>query len=329
MARRNAAGPKPPSLGFAFPMPNPAGADPVDPLEAEAAAILHDQRIANRVRIFAPGALQSGVQAGAAIPAQAGIPTVIPQPASLGDAVNAASGISQMHREVAQTAMENAEIERERRQEAELSAGAMADAARKDEENKWSAIHALTNSFNERIDKLMEAQHAAELAAKDSEAARIAAEIKANADRIEAALQADRDRLTAELAAAKAKNAALAQRPTMQDMMVRAIQNPDDPELAPFRQVFSQGPRPQSPQERWAHGYVDEELAAKRDQRLMRRQRHLRFMSLSRNADALVGELRQHIPRFASGTPRGLGQNGVADDFPDEPDGAEGEPVNA
>lgn len=305
------------SVGFRYIPPTPRAADAAG-VDGEFAAWVRQRRQADMMRQM-EGA---GGPAGGTVPA--GQPQIVPQPSTLTEAVTSAVGIAGLHREATKTALELVQDERDRRQEAEASVGTAADAARKDESDKWQHFTDLSDKFSARIEQLSAEQHAAALAAKDSEAGRIAAQMKADNDRTVAALGAEKERLERELAAEKARTAALAQRPTYESLVVDAIANPDDPKLETLRRVLvPDGQRQLSPEEKWRHGYVDERLQGLREERLMKRQRHLRFMGLSRNVDGLIQEGRAHLPRLLGG-PRGVDRHGVGASFDEGNQGDEG-----
>lgn len=240
-----------------------------------------------------------------------------PQPTSLPEAVNAAVGISKLHEGAAQTAMQMAETERQRRMEAEQSRGAAAAAAADEEASKWDALTQMQNSFREEMGAMRSELHQAQIAQKDSEAARLVAEMKAHAEKVEAAIKAEKERVESELARTRAENAALRQRPTLQELQVRAIQNPDDPELAPFRQVY--GNRGESIDE-WARKeQLSRHFRSQDAEERRKEERHRSGLRLRRNLDGLFGEARGALGRFTPGQPRGLDLNGVSADFPDDP----------
>lgn len=327
MPSNRSRGPRPPSLGFAAPPPAPKTGDG-GTFDAELAQWIRQRRKVDMVRQLEVGA----VPGGAGVPVSPGIPQVMPQPASLTEAMHVATGLSTLGTNAAKTAMDVADLERQRRIDAEQDAGDAAAAARADEAAKWDAITKMGDRFNERIEKLTEAQHTAELAAKDSEAARIAASMKADADRMVAAVTQEKERVERELASAKATVAQLAQRPTYEGIVAKALTNPDDPELETLRRVLvPDANRPLTPQEKWAHGYVEERLQSEREGRLMKRARHIRAMSLMRHLDGLATEGRGALRGLLPGGPRGLARNGVDPTFGDEgqdaPEG--GEPQGA
>ncbi len=306
--------PRPPSVGFRYAPPPPAPREHAgtDGVSVEVARWVRQRRELDMVRQMEGGSAASASGVPGAV---GGPPQVMPGPASITEAVNAASGISQIHREAAQTALEQAEQERLRRQEAEESVGSAAEAARKDEANRWQAITDMTNTLRAEITSIREESHQAQLAAKESEAARIAAQMKADADRITAALTAERDRLAAELEREKARVAQLAQRPTVQDMMVRAMQNPSDPDLAVFRQVYGthQG---ESFEEWWRKEQAKRMLNSQDAEERRREENHRAGLRLKRHLSDGLAEARGHLGRLA-GPARGIDRHGVSADFDD------------
>lgn len=317
-SRRSGKG-KPPSVGFRSPA-TPLGVrrQPADPADAEFSLWLRQSRmadIANRIR----GGASVGVGAAVPVPQQG---QAIPSPTSVGEAVNAAVGISKLHKDAAETAMQQAEAADKRRIEAEQRAGAQAAAAAEEEADKWSAMTELTSGFREEMSKMRQELHQAQLEAKDSEAARLVAEMKAHADKIESSLSAERDRLAAELARERARSEALARRPTVQDMYIKAIQNPNDPELAPFRQMFGQQGG-ESFEEWWRKEQAKRHLRGQDNEEQRKWENHRAGLRIKRRLGDLAEHgatlVRDHGSKFIGGGPRGIDTNGVSSDFPDDP----------
>ncbi len=304
-------------LGFAYTPPPLSRGGAADPVESEYAAWIRQRRQQELVRQMEG---TSGVPQGVAIAfPQPSAP--LPAPTSVGEAVNAAVGISKLHKDAAETAMQQAEAADKRRIEAEQRAGALAAAAAEEESEKWSMMTELTNSFREELSTLRAEAHQARLEAKDSEAARMVAEMKAHADKIELSLSAERDRLAAELARERARSEALARRPTVQDMYIKAIQNPNDPELAPFRQMFGQQGG-ESFDEWWRKEQAKRHLRRQDADDRRTEDMHRANLRIRRRLGDLAehgaGVLREYGGKALAAQSRGIDTNGIASAFPDD-----------
>ena len=279
------------------------------PVEADEA----DREVAKTLRtlrtgVLARSLLQPLMQAGEA-----------PGPERHSDVIDAAKTVADLSHTMAETYRESAEMERQRREEAEQSIGAAIEQARREEADKWEHVMALFKTHTEAVSDLQRELMAERLAALEKRMEALLEHERQETARLLAQKDADIARIQAEsnerIAQAQREAEAERQRLKQEFEYRQTIENLQR-DLTAAR---SAGTRPEDAylqayyrtHERLMDLSVDEKLEDIRDKR-EKRQRQQQFMDrLESRLDDALELVRRGISAAAQTPPPGLPRNGL------------------
>jgi hypothetical protein len=233
--RRGGTVPSYGTYGFMAPVVRPRavdgpGAEPAgDPLKRKLAETLDALETEARVRTVTA---MAGHSAGGA-PAPAA-----PAASSLTEAMSAVSEAARVHKDAADTALQLAESERERRMEAEDRVGSALQEGQKLELERQKLQAEMMKPVQEELQALRKERQDLAIAQEQSKAEKLVAETRANLEQMLRIREQERDQAKAQAAAAQAEVVQLKQRETVDDLYRLALENPDDPRLDRARRIL-------------------------------------------------------------------------------------------
>lgn len=160
-------------------------------------------------------------------------PPPAPQPTSATEMMALAQGAASIHQGAAETALAQAEQERQRRAEAEENAAGQASYARQDEASKWAIVMKMTETQNDTILAMMERLSTQAAAAREAQYTQQLAAINEKLDAYSAAHKAElatTERLHAADLTAKEKEAAWALEKLKLEHALAAAPRSDSPQ---------------------------------------------------------------------------------------------------
>jgi hypothetical protein len=257
-----------------------------------------------------------------------GAPTLVPQPASLSDAVNAATGIVSIHKGAADTALQMADAERDRRIEAEERAGNAFAQGEAEADGRWKAMQAMVAPLQAKLDSMMERGHQAELEAKE---AGFKAELANLNAKLDAVLRAKDAEIAAQKAIAEKLGAQveeLKQRETLDGFIGKAIAGGEiDPrKVEMLRRLFGWDQQAaltpeQEASRAWLTGQVQHRLTALKNEEERRDVTHQEVVQLIGEGRQVLSALRGVLGPLLSRSVAGgrLPGSVVPAAFPDPP----------
>lgn len=277
-----------PPLGLGIYLPPPPSAAAVeDPI---------DEELRKAIR-RAGGAAALARIAGGADPAA--VVQHVPQPTSVQDVIALEREARETTKDARQAAMETAEAERERRVEAEQRAAGSYEAGQQEAENRWAAIVEMQNGFHGTVMGMFEKLSAQQVAAAQSDAARIAAEMKASNDATVAAMKAEIDKRDGIIATQQQHIEALKGRKTIEEVAAERLAAGDlsHPAVRAFLPQQPPAPQGESTQEQLNKGMVPIILEDEAEKR--RLQREVQASEVRRN-DQIGQAVAQAAPLLRS-----------------------------
>jgi len=293
----------------------PAATAPVDPFDAALVNLVRTQE--KLVKARAMGLIADNGQGTS--PQQP-----VPPAATLTEAVHAAAAVAEIHKGAAETARSLADLERERRKEAEERASGAFEAGQEEAESRWSTVLQIVQENNRTVLELIKDKHAAEVAAERSRAEQIAERMEQSNKQAVEVLTKEIARRDEEISRLRQENSQLSQRETFDQALTRAILGQAPEKVQLLERLFGRKDEALTPEQEanriWLKGQAEKRLEA------MTREED-RKDAMHEEVRGLVGELRgvlthakAYLPLLA-GVPRMPGsavpgewpQNGVAE----------------